>query len=206
MDEPTDRPADDGGETREQLLATATAAGLMVGPAQLSRWHRAGLLPRPQVRSLGRGKGTVSVYPPGTGQRLVRVAQLHQRERRLTHVAWRLWWDDGGPLPTLVRELLAQVAQRWEQEHARLAELLAAEEAGDPGALAEMDALYHQAEAGRIGRQLGQMRRNLGREGFSTVVRVLTEIMAGRFQGYDRAADTGSEDSQTAPLVERAMG
>jgi hypothetical protein len=109
-------------------------------------------------------------------------------------------------VPTLVRELLAQVARRWEQEHARLAELLGAEEAGEPSAAAEMDALYHQAEAGRIGRQLGQVRRNLGREGFSTVVRVVVEIVAGRFQGYERAADTGSADRQTPALVERAMG
>jgi len=119
------RQAHEGGETREQLLAAASAAGLAVSHAQLARWHRVGLLPRPQVRSLGRGRGTVSLYPPGSGQRLVRVAQLHQRERRLTSVAWRLWWDDGGPAPAPARELLAQVAQRWEQHRTHLTKLLA---------------------------------------------------------------------------------
>jgi len=201
-----DRQTRDGGETREQLLAAATAAGLAVSQAQLSRWHRAGLLPRPQVRSLGRGRGTVSLYPPGSGQRLVLVAQLHQRERRLTSVAWRLWWEDGGPVPVPARELLAQVAQRWEQDRTHLAELLAAEEAGEPDATGELDAIYRRAEAGRIGRQLGQVRRNIGREGFSTVVRVVGEIAAGRFRGYERGADTGSEDSKTGALVERAVG
>src|SRR6266487_1703336 len=201
-----DQQAHEGGETRGQLLAAATAAGLAVSQAQLSRWHRAGLLPRPQVRSLGRGRGTVSLYPPGSGQRLVRVAQLHQRERRLTSVAWRLWWDDGGPVPVPARELLVQVAQRWEQYRTHFAELLAGEQAGEPDATGELDAIYCQAETGRIGRQLGQVRRNIGREGFSTVVRVLAEIGVGRFQGYERGVSASDEDSETGALVERAMG
>src|SRR6266511_2593822 len=200
-----DRQAHEGGKTREQLLAAATAAGLAVSQAQLARWHRAGLLPRPQVRPLGRGRGTVSLYPPGSGQRLVRVAQLHQRERRLTSVAWRLWWGDGGPVPVPARELLAQVAQRWEQDRNHLAELLAGE-AGEPEATAALDVIYHQAETGRLGRQLGQVRRNTRREGFSTVVRVLAEIGVGRFRGYEREASASDEESETGALVERAMG
>jgi hypothetical protein len=148
----------------------------------------------------------LSLYPPGSGQRLVRVAQLHKGERRLTSVAWRLWWDDGGPVPVPARELLAQVAQRWEQHRIHLTELLAGEEAGEPAATDELDAIYRQAETRRIGRQLGQVRRNIGREGFSTVVRVFAEIGVGRFHGYERGASTGSEDSGTGALAERAMG
>src|SRR6266545_847905 len=201
-----DRQAHEGGKTREQLLAAATAAGLAVSQAQLSRWHRADLLPRPQVRSLGRGRGTVSLYPPGSGQRLVRVARLHQRQRRLMSVAWQLWWDDGGPVPVPARELLVQVAQRWEQYRTHLAELLAREQAGDPDAIGELDAIYRQAETGRVGRHLGQVRRNIGREGFSTVARVLAEIGVGRFRGYEREASASDEESETGALVERAMG
>jgi len=133
------------------------------------------------------------------------VAQLHQRERRLTSVAWRLWWGDGGPVPVPARELLAQVAQRWEQDRNHLAELLAGE-AGEPEATAALDVIYHQAETGRLGRQLGQVRRNTGREGFSTVVRVLAEIGVGRFRGYEREASASDEESETGALVERAMG
>jgi len=59
---------------------------------------------------------------------------------------------------------------------------------------------------GRLGRQLGHVRRNTGRESFSTVVRVLVEIGVGRFQGYERGVSPSDEDSETGALVERAMG
>jgi hypothetical protein len=206
MSRQSHRLAYEGGETREQLLAAATAAGVAVSQAQIARWHRAGLLPRPLVRSLGRGRGTVSLYPLGTGQRLVQVAQLRQGERRLTWVAWRLWWDDGGALPEPARQLLAQVAQRWEQHRTHLAEFLAREEAGEAAATDEMDAIYHQAETRQLDRQLGHVRRNVGRKRFSTVMRVFAEIGVGRFQGYERGASASEKDSETGALVERAMG
>jgi hypothetical protein len=78
-------------ESKEELLAAAAKAGFEVSEAQLARWHRSGLLPRPQVRSLGRGKGTESLYPPGSSDRLVRVAELHVEEHRLANAGWRLW-------------------------------------------------------------------------------------------------------------------
>jgi len=59
---------------------------------------------------------------------------------------------------------------------------------------------------GRLGRQLGHVRRNTGRESFSTVVRVLVEIGVGRFQGYERGVSASVKDSETGELVERAMG
>src|SRR5438105_15226652 len=97
-------------ESKDELLAAASNAGFEVSEAQLARWHRAGLLPRPQVRSLGRGKGTESLYPPGTRQRLIRVAQVHVEEHRLANAAWRLWWEDGGPLTKSARRFLSQMA------------------------------------------------------------------------------------------------
>jgi hypothetical protein len=139
--------------------------------------------------------------------RLVRVAQVQAVEHRLSHTAWRLWWEDGGELTPPARDLLTQVADRWEDERDRLSSLLGREEAGDAAAVAEMDDFYRQAETGRVSGAMGQARRNVGRQGFSTVMRVFAEVAAGRFAGYETTGSGGSNEHQAAPneLVERAL-
>src|SRR5581483_5237927 len=106
----------------EELLAAASNAGFEVSEAQLARWHRARLLPRPQVRSLGRGQGTESLYPIGRSQRLVRVAQVHVDEHRLSNAAWRLWWEDGGPLTSSARRFLVKVASGLDKQREYVAD------------------------------------------------------------------------------------
>jgi hypothetical protein len=82
----------DGKESREHVIAYASGLGYPVTPAQLARWHRAGLLPRPSQRSLGRGRGTMTTYPPGTAAQVVALCQIRDDERRLDRIAFRLWW------------------------------------------------------------------------------------------------------------------
>jgi hypothetical protein len=187
-------------ETREQLLNVARAAGYRVSVSQLGRLYRAGLIPAPQVRALGRGRGTESRYPPGSVARLLRVMAVHADEHRLTYVAWRLWWEDGGPAPPAARALLVQLAKSWDSERIRLAELLEGDQAGDPEAVAGVDRFYADAESGRVAGVLGQARRNIGRERFAAVLRVLADVGTGRFTGYD-ADETGD----VAALVDRAL-
>jgi hypothetical protein len=158
------------------------------------------------VRGLGRGRGTVSRYPPGSTARLVRVAQIHAGEHRLSYTAWRLWWDDGGEMPPPARELLTQLADRLDTERDRLAGLLAGEDAGDPAAVAAIDEFYEHAENARFTGVLGQARRNIGRERFASVLRVLAEVGAGRFTGYSEATPGGDgAEVGTEALVERAL-
>jgi hypothetical protein len=189
-------------ESREQLFAAAKAARHPVSPSQLGRLYRSGLIPAPQVRALGRGCGTESRYPPGTGARLVRVMEIHASEHRLTHTAWRLWWEDGGPISPPARKLLTTVARSCKEERDRLAALLAGDEAGAPAAMAEMDQLYADAENDRLGGPLGEARRNVGRERFATVVRVIAEVGAGRLV----ARSNDDEQDDAGRLFERALG
>jgi hypothetical protein len=148
----------EGRETREQLLEAAAGAGHPISGSQLARFHRAGLLPRPVVRALGRGRGTVSLYPPGTTERLLDVVRIHSSEHRLRDVAWRLWWLRGGPLPELAAELLARQAARLDAQREEFVELLVGEDAGDED---RIDALYAQSPAlhGQACRRRGRPRR-----------------------------------------------
>src|SRR5207249_2577161 len=80
------------------------------------RFQRAGILPSPRVISLGRGYGTRSVYPPGTGRQLVTLLEIHEREHRLRHVGWSLWWEgDYVVSPRVWRQVLQGAADLWEK-------------------------------------------------------------------------------------------
>src|SRR5579871_2871656 len=78
-------------ETSAELLRLARQQGSPISAFQLVRWHRAGLLPRPQQQPLAAARGTRSLYPPGTGEQLLLLCSLRTRERRLAHLAWQLW-------------------------------------------------------------------------------------------------------------------
>jgi len=99
-------------ETRGELIELANTNGYEVSAAQLQRWRQRGLLPRPQQEHLGKGRGTRTVYPEGTGQQLLALCAIHLGEgvRRLEWVAWRLWWPGGEISMEPVRALLAREA------------------------------------------------------------------------------------------------
>lgn len=184
-------------ETREEVLAAAHVAGFSLSGPQLARRHRAGLIPRPTVRPLGRGKGSASLYPLGTGQRLARILELSRGRESFESVAWRAWWEDGGELGPLVRERLLRDGARWEAELSRLADLLSGEDADEPAAVLKMDDAYAAASSERMPTSLGRIRRNVGRERFATVFRVLAEVATGRFDDYP--------DKESELAVERAL-
>ena len=103
-------------EPRDQVIERASALGYDVSEDQLARWHRAGLLPRPRQRPLGRGRGTETTYPHGTSVQVVAVCQIKDEERRLGRVAFRLWWDGFDVDLAVIREQLASVMRPIEDE------------------------------------------------------------------------------------------
>lgn len=93
-------------ESRDDLIKAAASLGYAVTAAQLARWHRAGLLPRPGQRSLGRGRGTETFYPAGTSVQLVALCQMKEEERRLDRLAFGLWWDGFAVGSDVIKEFL----------------------------------------------------------------------------------------------------
>ena len=190
-------------ESKNDLLAAARQAGVDVTDAQLARWHRVGLLPKPQVQSLGRGKGTRSLYPPGSAARLIRVAELHKNEHRLRHAAWRLWWEDGGPLSAPAREHLISVARDLDHQRGLVIQAFDGDVGGDPLAVGEMDELYGSMERDRLPQPLGEARRRVGAARFPVVGRIILEVIANRFDGFETDPETGEDDGA---LLEKSWG
>jgi DNA-binding transcriptional MerR regulator len=95
-----------------ELIQAAASAGFRVTGSQLRRWHRLGLVGPPRQQSLGRGRGTVTIYPPGALERVLAICRLRRDHRSLEDVRWLLWWggDDiaTGPLrATLASDIRA---------------------------------------------------------------------------------------------------
>ena len=81
------------------------------------------------------------------------------------------------------------------------------EEQDDASAIAAMDEFYESARDGRVSGALGRARRNIGREHFPTVARVMAEIISGRFNGYSDppTSDADKHELTSGELVERAL-
>lgn len=186
------------GETADELITRMQEHEFTVTKPELARWHRAGLLPRPERHSLGRGRGTVSVYPPGTVDQLHALCLFHRSEKRLPYVAWHLWWV-GYDVPIhYARQLLEQAAAAW---HRAIGELQYLQE--------HPEMMTEQIERTRIMRfpfkPLTQARKRVGRKDFPTFIGVLVRIASGAFEGYVIDPQTGTDAHERA-LVEKAFG
>lgn len=205
-----DEDVEPGGESQREILAAVAAAGYedLTAP-KLGRLHRAKLIPKPSVRRLGRARGTVSEFPAGTLTRLLRVLSARRQHRTLRATAWHLWWEDGGELSPLARELVDQVARDFDRVRRFLGNVLEREEAWSPAAERRMDELYEAAQRSRLEGALAAARRRVGMAAFSTVTRTLAEIGTGRFKGFDECDVTrdGTPYAETtAALLEKALG
>ncbi|MFJ2211709.1 hypothetical protein ACIQVO_03365 [Streptomyces sp. NPDC101062] len=82
----------------QQLIDHAHRLGHVVSVKQLGSWRRAGLLPRNTSRSLGRGRGSVSVPADEAFGLVVALARLARRGARPSHLALALF-GEGHPVP-----------------------------------------------------------------------------------------------------------
>jgi hypothetical protein len=175
------------GETTDVLIACMNAHDFMVTKSELARWHRAGLLPRPQRYSLGRGRGMVSVYPTGTADQLLVLCLIHRSEKRLPYVAWRLWWE-GYPVPIpSIRQFLEGARAQWQQGIEEIRQLQE-----HPEQLSKQ--LDRLAVLRFSRRTLARARKRVGRKHFPTFVGVLLSVASGTFEGYAINPETGIDE------------
>jgi len=103
---------DPSGDVRDLLAATAQREGERVSARQLESWRQAGLVPRPTVQHLGRGRGSSSRYPADAPARVAAAARAVRAHRRL-HVAALALFGQGQPL----EEHVVRAAYRRHYEH-----------------------------------------------------------------------------------------
>jgi len=180
-------------ENAEFLLAAARQAGFQITVAQLHRWQREGLIPRPRQRGLGRARGSESLYPAGAARQVVRLCELRRHHRSLRAAAWPLWWE-GFRIPE------SQVRKWFSQQLAVLdffsAELRASADRPDSDDARDFP-LVDELKDGRITDPVvSRMRSRTGRAAFPTLVHILLKTGSGV---VDRMQD------DDAAIVERGM-
>lgn len=177
-------------ETLQEVLERASEAGFDVSERQLKRWRDEGLVPSPEKVGLGRGKGTVSLYPEGTGERLVAVARALDDQGTLGAAGLKLWMQ-GADLTEYVRDLLLQI---W-ADHVETTDKLL--RAYDSGLTEEPVKSWVQRE--RL-RRFGWIRKAVGKQEFGTVVYYVLAAMAGRIDADDLRREIERDPELRVPL------
>lgn len=174
-------------ETGTELLALARQQGYPISAHQLVRWHRAGVLPRPQQRPLKEARGTCSLYPPGTGEQLLLLCSLRARERRLSHLAWQLWLAGYRVEYRIIRTQLQQATVRishWMQWFAGFKQAIYQQDTEQA-----LNLIEHYAEGPLRSQPLRRIRKRIGREHFSTFLSRLLELAVEDSDEIGSAAD-----------------
>lgn len=81
----------DKDETIEDLVEATERLVHPPSRRQIERWQKAELIPSGRQCSRGRGRGTYTIYPPGTALQLRAVSEIRDQHRDLDAVAWELW-------------------------------------------------------------------------------------------------------------------
>ena len=186
------------GETKQELLQAAEPYG--VTEQQLARWHRKGLIPKPEQISLGKGHGSLSVYLPGTKQQLLALCEIHirGREKRIPYVAWPLWWAGYDVSIGALHEFLMPLAEGWERLR---------DEYRDPetGELSEkawkiIDASSEKPPTRAMPMLPGRIRRR----DTPTLTRIMLQAFIGAYETYQWKSEFDGGDSEEQ-IVNRAF-
>lgn len=184
------------GISPKEIIETVGREGLTVSNAQLHRWQRRGLIPRPKVRGLGRGQGTTSFYPADTAQQVIALCELLTEDRRLNLSALALFFQ-GYPIRVeLLKSILTIAADQWKKTAGNLI--------NDTGLTPEgTDALqkmvFDRLKPSPITRARGRLRKSK----FETFIRVLIFVSAGKPPDYLEDID---EPTAELSILKKGLG
>lgn len=185
------------GETRNELIELAQANGYTVRTTQFTAWHRFGILPKRTRVALGKGHGTRSVYPIGTGKQLLALCRIHQTEKRLNHVAWHLWWVGYDVDLKRIRTFLERVALQFERAQRELVD----ESTGELSPSARK--YIENAASLRLKGSLAHARKRIGKQRFETFLTVIFEVFTGRFEGLHMDTEEAEYEQN---ILEQGLG
>jgi len=166
------------GQLVAEVIAEAAVHGFTVTESQLVRWHREGLLPPigqaiPR-RFLGRGRGSETVYPPGTGGQVTALCHALAENRKLSRAGWQLWWRGYTVAPSFGRDPLEAALKELE-------DLLAFVRCNE----GLSDKMIDQLTARSPLPLPGKIKRRVGVVAFRRIVRVVIRVLEGTFTDWN---------------------
>jgi hypothetical protein len=175
------------GLTRAEIVQAVRSRGLRVTASQVERWHKAGLLPAPRRRSLGRGHGTESRYHPIALAQAAAIAVYRRDIKSLDSIRWALWCF-GFDVTSSVRAYLLGYLKHEVSRLRTALEEFEAETAAD-------DIRTERLVRGRQRGAWGRIRRRVGPAYVQTVAHMLADLMLGQF---DKRVPYDEPDDATA--------
>jgi hypothetical protein len=146
---------------------------------------------------MGRGRGTVSVYPESTVAQLDALLTIHDTEKKVAHIAWRMWWMGYPISEDAIRALLRQVASKFDAVRRRLR---------DPSGDGLSDEAIRLIESPPSKTLFGRPLPAIERERLqSAVLETAVEILAGTFAELPIDPETGDSAPVVATLI-NALG
>jgi hypothetical protein len=181
-------------EPTQDILDFLGFAGVETTRDQLARLHRRRLIGEPFQDQSG-GRSSLTRYPAGTAERMLRISQLRSSTKQLDELSWRLWWEGFDVEPDLIRMYLLKRATRWDEQLRELR--VVAGEAGDDesGGRDVLDEVFFQHL--KAGPAMVSARRRLGRgsELYAEFSALLIDLIHGDLSSLERV-DAGLFDRE----------
>lgn len=169
-------------ETARNVLEYLKFAGFELTRDQLVRLYQRRLISLP-INGPGGPGSPKTIYPPGTAERMLRIAQLKTGTKQLDELAWRLWWEGLSVEPGLIRDYLVKIASRWDE---RLGEIRRATangtaEDGAPGERDILDEVFFRHL--KFVPSMASVRKRLGKGSdiYVEFARLLIDLLRGDF-------------------------
>jgi len=180
-------------EPTQDILDFLGFAGVETTRDQLARLHRRRLIGEPFHDQSG-GRSSLTRYPAGTAERMLRISQLRSSTKQLDELSWRLWWEGFDVEPDLIRTYLLKRATRWDEQLRELRVVAEAnnDESGERDVLDEV--FFQHLKAGPA---MVSARKRLGRgsELYAEFSALLIDLMHGDLSSLVRV-DAGLFDRQ----------
>lgn len=176
------------GESKEYLLSVVKSRGYTVSPDQLIRWHRAGLLPRPKQRHLGR-HGSKTIYPQGSAEQVIEICRIHEKERRLAYVAWELWWNGFEVNLGIIRDFAQRAVKEWDYSRRKYTWL-------DSEVISKE--IVASSDARIKSKPIRKMRKRIGSQNFPFILQTILAVSTSQYSEDSFQAEADQRDLEKA--------
>ncbi len=166
--------------SEQEVLAGLAKAGFQIPRSRFENWRERGLVvPRGTRQGLGRGKARAAhVYPDGTVEQAIQIAELRKRNLDLDEIGWRFWLEghDVG------RQCWFGVFKFMAKQFDACARAFRKAQASDEFVDGQIERMIKAAlKAKTSNRFFRQIRKDLGPQRFAAVMNEVASMATGTF-------------------------
>jgi hypothetical protein len=179
--------------SEQEALDGLSAAEFPTPRTRFENWRERGLIvPCGTRKGLGQGKGRVAhLYPDGTIEQAIEIAQLRRQNLDLDEIGWRLWLA-GYPVERRCWfDIFKFMAKRFDACAAAFRESQESDELVDGHIEQIIEAAWKAKKPNRF---FSQMRKSLGPKRFAAVMNEVASMATGVFQSISSQQELGNQE------------